>query len=65
MNKNMLHDPILDEIHQFRREVAERFNYDVAAIVADAQKRQAESDRPIWHSHSNCERANSTDDNDQ
>ena len=41
-------DPILDEIHETRQRIAERFNYDIAAILADARQRQAALGRPIW-----------------
>jgi hypothetical protein len=36
----MAQDPILDEIHRHRREIAARFGYDLRAIIADARKRQ-------------------------
>ncbi len=38
----------IDEIHRIRREISERFNGDIAAIAADAARRQAESGRPVW-----------------
>jgi len=38
----------IEEIHRFRREIADRFSGDLAAIAADAARRQAESDRPVW-----------------
>lgn len=41
-------DPVIDEIHQTRREISERFGGDLHAILADARKRQAASNRPIW-----------------
>ena len=41
-------DTILDEIHETRRQIAKKFNYDIAAIVADARQRQTASGRPIW-----------------
>ena len=41
-------DPILDEIHRTRREIADRFNGDLRAILDDARKRQAVSGRPTW-----------------
>lgn len=40
-------DEILDEIHKFRAEHAKSFNYDLDAMFADWQKRQAESDRQV------------------
>ena len=33
-------DPIIDEIRKNRREIAEKFGYDLRAIIADARKRQ-------------------------
>ena len=36
----MAKDPIIDEIRRNRKEIAERFDYDLRAIIADAQKRQ-------------------------
>jgi hypothetical protein len=38
----------IDEIHQIRREISERFGGDIAAIAEDAARRQAASERPIW-----------------
>ena len=45
-------DPIIEEIHEIRRRIAEKFNYDVYAIAEDARKRQEASDWPIWHGRS-------------
>ena len=39
----MYNDPIVEEIHRIREEIAKRFNYDLEAIVRDAQRRQHES----------------------
>ena len=36
----MAKDPIIDEIRKNRREIAEQFDYDLRAIIADARKRQ-------------------------
>ena len=36
----MTRDPIVDEIRRTRQELAARFNYDLRAIIIDAQKRQ-------------------------
>ncbi|MBT5019837.1 hypothetical protein OAF98_02710 [Planctomicrobium sp.] len=41
-------DPVIDEIHRTRREISERFNGDIRAILEDARKRQAASGRPVW-----------------
>jgi uncharacterized protein YnzC (UPF0291/DUF896 family) len=38
----MIIDPIIEELHQIRDQLAARFNYDVYAIVADSQARQHE-----------------------
>ncbi|MCI0389527.1 MAG: hypothetical protein MOB07_12290 [Acidobacteria bacterium] len=44
----MIKDPIIEEIHQIRDQLAAHFNYDVYAIVADAQTRQHEyEDHPV------------------
>ena len=37
----MRRDPIVEEIHRFRRAHAKRFNYDLNAIFTDIRKRQA------------------------
>ena len=44
----MTRDPILDEIHRTRQQMAEKFGGDIKAILEDAWKRQAASGRPIW-----------------
>lgn len=41
-------DPIIAEIRESRREIAERFNGDGRRISADARKRQRSEGRPIW-----------------
>jgi hypothetical protein len=41
-------DSVIEEIHQTRREISERFDGDVTAIAEDAARRQAESGRPVW-----------------
>ncbi|QLE58359.1 hypothetical protein [Nostoc sp. TCL26-01] len=43
----MWQDEILDEIHQIREEHAKSFNYDLDAMFADWQKKQAESGREV------------------
>lgn len=43
----MLKDEILDEIHKIREEHAKSFNYDLDAMFADWQKKQAESKRKV------------------
>jgi hypothetical protein len=36
----MWEDPIVAEVHRTRQELAEKFDFDVQAIVADIRKRQ-------------------------
>jgi hypothetical protein len=43
----MAKDPILDEIRRQRREIAERFDYDLRAIIADARKRQKRQGKKV------------------
>jgi hypothetical protein len=44
----MWKDPIVEEIHAVRAEIARRFNYDLRAIVADLRTRQeANADRVV------------------
>ena len=47
MSKEEWVDPIVEEVRRIRDEHAASFNYDLRAIVADLQKRQASSDRPV------------------
>jgi len=48
IQKQTTTDPVLDEIHQTRREISDRFGGDLHAILDDARKRQVESGRPVW-----------------
>jgi hypothetical protein len=41
-------DPVIEEIHHTRREMARKFNYDLAKITADARRRQSIEGRPVW-----------------
>ena len=41
-------DSTIDEIHQVRRNISDRFGGDVFAIAQDAARRQAASNRPVW-----------------
>lgn len=41
-------DTIIDEIHETRRQIAEKFGGDIATILEDARKRQAAEGRPVW-----------------
>ncbi len=43
----MTPDPIIEELHQIREQLAAKFNYDVFAIVADAQEQQAKENHPV------------------
>jgi hypothetical protein len=43
----MSSDPIVDEIHAIREQIAARFNYDVHAIGKDAQEREALCGRQV------------------
>ena len=40
-------DPIVDEIRAIRDRLAARFNYDIDAMVKDAQERDAVGDREV------------------
>ena len=40
---------VIEEIHQTRRAISDRFRGDIAAIAADAEARQAESGHPVWN----------------
>jgi hypothetical protein len=48
-------DTTIEEIHRTRREMAEKFGGDIAAIMEDARKRQAASGRPVWRPSSDME----------
>jgi hypothetical protein len=41
-------DSTIDDIHHIRREISDRLGGDVYAIAADAARRQAASNRPVW-----------------
>ena len=41
-------DTIIDEIHRTRQRMAEKLGGDIAAILEDARKRQADSGRTVW-----------------
>lgn len=45
-------DPIIEEIHETRREIAKRFNFDIAKISEDARRRQMLEGRPAWQPES-------------
>ena len=48
MSQKLTTDPILDEIHQTRREISDRFGGDFVAMLDDARRRQEASGRPVW-----------------
>jgi len=41
-------DKTIDEIHEIRYEISDRFGGDVFAIAQDAARRQTASNRPLW-----------------
>jgi hypothetical protein len=43
----MIRDPIVEEVRAVRERLASEFNFDIRAIVADAQRRQATSNRKV------------------
>ncbi|MBI1763201.1 MAG: hypothetical protein HYR56_17380 [Acidobacteria bacterium] len=43
----MTTDPIIEELHQIRDQLAAKFNYDLQAIVADLQAQEKTEDRPV------------------
>ncbi len=42
-------DAVIEELHETRRAISEKFHGDTAAIAADAAARQSASGRPVWH----------------
>jgi hypothetical protein len=47
MTRNAI-DSTIEEIHQTRRAISDRFGGDIKAIAEDAARRLAESNRPVW-----------------
>jgi hypothetical protein len=45
-------DTTIEEIHRTREQMAAKFGHNIAAILADARKRQEASGRTIWRSPS-------------
>ena len=43
----MSRDPIIDEIHAIRAEIAGRHNFDLKSLVRDLQAKQRTSGRPV------------------
>lgn len=52
-------DPIIEEIHETRRKLAQRFNCDVQRISEDAKRRQTLEGRPVWQPKSTNKAINS------
>lgn len=52
IQKTTNRDTIIDEIHQTRQRIAEKFDGDIAAILEDAWKRQEASGCAIWQAPS-------------
>jgi hypothetical protein len=42
-------DPIIEEIHEARRDIAKRFEGNIRRISEDARQRQIREGRPVWH----------------
>jgi hypothetical protein len=43
----MMHDPIIEALHETRDRLAKELNYDVYAIVAQARAQQEKENHPI------------------
>ncbi len=43
----MSHDPIVDEVRQWRDDYAKKFNYDLDAICRDLQEKQKASSQKV------------------
>ena len=43
----MIEDLIIEQLHQVREQLAQEFDYDVFAIVADARVQQAQNHHPV------------------
>ena len=48
IRKTSNRDTTIDEIHQVREQIADKFNGNIEAILEDARKRQEASGRAIW-----------------
>jgi hypothetical protein len=51
-------DPLIEEIHEVRRAIAERFDFDVHRISEDAKRRQQLEGRPQWKPAAAVEQSN-------
>ncbi len=58
-------DTIVEEIHQTRRRIAEKFGYDISAISEDARRRQEASGRPVWRGPSSTNATRTAENDDQ
>jgi hypothetical protein len=47
-------DPIVEEVREARRKLAEKFQFDIREIFADAKSREAASGHPLIHRKANC-----------
>lgn len=45
---DLLFDPIVEEIHQARRDYAGKFHGNFKLRLDDARRRQEASERPVW-----------------
>jgi len=45
---NYRFDPIIEEIHETRRKIAEKFDFDVKRISEDVKRRQTLEGKPVW-----------------
>ena len=61
IQKTTNRDTIIEEIHQTRQQMAEKFGGDIAAILEDAWKRQEASGRAIWQGPSSNKALNPTE----
>jgi hypothetical protein len=41
-------DPVIDELHCVRQQIAEKFGNDIDRILEDARQRQQSGGRPTW-----------------
>jgi hypothetical protein len=57
IHKRNERDTTIEEIHQTRQRMADKFAGDIAAILDDARKRQAASGRAVWRDPSTARRA--------
>jgi hypothetical protein len=46
---NLMKDPIVNEVRQIRDRLAAKFDYDLAGILRDAQRRERKSGHKLLH----------------